>query len=127
MSGDHGLALLLWAVVVLSVVDVIATSFLGRLWWESRTPPEPDVPGARWRSRWLDRWLGGGSWLLLLLSCTSAIVSLSYIWFAFLAISRLTGHSDVSWSPPISAAVLLVLGSVPLVKAIVFIMHKGDD
>lgn len=114
------------ALVVIPLLDVVATGFFLRLYLRSkRAGPASGrmtkmAPGGSLAQR-LTRWLfSDRSWLLLLMTFSNVIITAVFLFLGWLAVRRLLGESPFPWAADATLVMLLLLGLVPIIKMAAF-------
>lgn len=119
MIDDSSIAILAIALGIVALGDLLSAAFFFYLFGRSQHEPEPGTEPS-----FVTRLLGGRSWLLAMLTAKSLIVALVFSYFAILIVRRLLALPQFDWSAPVSLALIILLGIIPIVFALAFYLTR---
>ena len=99
--------------ILMPLLDVAASAFFVYLFIVSKNRTAQSVGFFR-----------GRSWLLALMAYSNVVITAVFLFIGYLALRRLNGFTPYPWGAVATALSLLVLGTVPIVKAGAFLMAR---
>jgi lysylphosphatidylglycerol synthetase-like protein (DUF2156 family) len=117
--NDSSIAILAVVLVIVALGDLMAAIFFLYRCGRSKHEPEPGSEPS-----FVTRLLGGRSWLLAMMVAKSVIVAAVFSYFGLLVIRRLLELPQFDWSAPVSLAMIILLGIIPIGFAIAFYLTR---